>query len=204
MGAARSTDSADAASSDTNSVPTQAPQTGGGSEDDDYVSAHLYRFRRKLVRDLAWALTSPHVLGDPRLGGVGETDDVNEKTSSSDTSHESPEPSQEMGDTHDKEMGDTNATTTSSSKSNTSKAAHPRVFRDTDAVALLKRSTPWLTTLDHDDTHVLRWIKSQRGSTKLGFYFGALVEYAVRFNPAIGAEGTFCISQVMTLFSGPL
>jgi hypothetical protein len=31
----------------------------------DDVCSHLYRFSRKVVRDLAWAMSSPHVVGDP-------------------------------------------------------------------------------------------------------------------------------------------
>ena len=37
---------------------------GAWSARDD-VCSHLYRFRRKVVRDLAWAMSSPHVVGDP-------------------------------------------------------------------------------------------------------------------------------------------
>ena len=43
---------------------------------------------------------------------------------------------------------------------------------------------------------MLDWIASQRGSNKLGFYFGALVEYGVRFNPALAAEAVTTHRQV--------
>ena len=29
------------------------------------MCSHLYRFSRKVVRDLAWVMSSPHVVGDP-------------------------------------------------------------------------------------------------------------------------------------------
>jgi hypothetical protein len=70
------------------------------------------------------------------------------------------------------------------------------VFPDEDAKRLLEDSSTWLDALDADPSHVLDWIKSQRGSNKLGFYFGALVEYGVRFNPTIGAEAVTVHRQV--------
>jgi len=42
----------------------------------DDVSSHLYRFERKIVRDLAWALTSRNVVGDPERERKGEVVDV--------------------------------------------------------------------------------------------------------------------------------
>jgi hypothetical protein len=43
-------------------------------------------------------------------------------------------------------------------------------------------------------------VSSQRGANKLGFYFGALVEYAARFCPAIGAEAVTLHRQVASGF----
>ena len=37
---------------------------------------------------------------------------------------------------------------------------------------------------------------AQRGTNKLGFYFGALVEYAVRFCPSVGALAVTTQRQV--------
>ena len=134
----------------------------------DDVSSHLYRFERKIVRDLAWALTSRNVVGDPDLERKEEVVDV----LSSD-----PE-------------------TTKCAPSNTRNPLHPRVFPDEDAHRLFLDSIPWLDALDADPSHVLDWIGSQRGSNKLGFYFGALVEYGVRFNPALAAEAVTTHRQV--------
>ena len=41
--------------------------------------------------------------------------------------------------------------------------------------------------LDEDPSHLTRWVGAQRAN-KLGFYFGALVEYAARFCPSVGAR----------------
>lgn len=131
------------------------------------VSAHLYEYRRKarprpssrapflfpdlctppphppqVVRDLAWALASPHILSD----------DVD--------------------------------------------AHGVRVYSDDDARRALAESRAWLSSLDDDPAHLLRWVASQRGSNKLGFYFGALIEYAARFCPAIAAEAVTVHRQV--------
>ena len=120
----------------------------------DHVSSHLYRFERKIVRDLAWALTSPHVVGDP-----------------------------------ERELAEMEPSAKRAS-------CHPRVFPDEDAASLFTDSIPWLDALDADPTHLLDWIGSQRGSNKLGFYFGALVEYGVRFNPRLRAEAVTTHRQV--------
>ena len=120
----------------------------------DHVSSHLYRFERKIVRDLAWALTSPHVVGDP-----------------------------------ERELAEMEPSAKRAS-------CHPRVFPDEDAASLFTDSIPWPDALDADPTHLLDWIGSQRGSNKLGFYFGALVEYGVRFNPRLRAEAVTTHRQV--------
>ena len=71
-----------------------------------------------------------------------------------------------------------------------------RVYSDEDARRALADSRAWLSSLDDDPTHLLRWVASQRGSNKLGFYFGALIEYAARFCPAIAAEAVTVHRQV--------
>jgi hypothetical protein len=134
----------------------------------DDVSSHLYRFERKIVRDLAWALTSRNVVGDPERERKGEVVDV-------------PSSGEE---------------TTTRDPSNARNPSHPRVFPDEDAHRLFLDSIPWLEALDADPSHLLDWIGSQRGSNKLGFYFGALVEYGVRFNPALAAEAVTTHRQV--------
>lgn len=135
----------------------------------DDVSSHLYRFERKIVRDLAWALTSRNVVGDPERERKEEVVDV-------------PSSGEE--------------TTTTRDPSNARNPSHPRVFPDEDAHRLFLDSIQWLEALDADPSHLLDWIGSQRGSNKLGFYFGALVEYGVRFNPALAAEAVTTHRQV--------
>ena len=71
-----------------------------------------------------------------------------------------------------------------------------RVYSDDDARRALAESRAWLSSLDDDPAHLLRWVASQRGSNKLGFYFGALIEYAARFCPAIAAEAVTVHRQV--------
>ena len=134
----------------------------------DDVSSHLYRFERKIVRDLAWALTSRNVVGDPERERKEEVVDV-------------PSSGEE---------------TTTRAPSNARNPSHPRVFPDEDAHRLFLDSIPWLDALDADPSHLLDWIGSQRGSNKLGFYFGALVEYGVRFDPALAAEAVTTHRQV--------
>ena len=95
-----------------------------------------------MVRDLAWSLTSPHLVSDDEAS-------------------------------HD-----------------------VAVFTDEDAAALLEDAHPWLVSLDHDPGHLVRWVGAQRGTNKLGFYFGALVEYAVRFCPSVGALAVTTQRQV--------
>lgn len=169
--------SADAMGTDPNSTGERPERVRGDERHEphrasfarwDDVSSHLYRFERKIVRDLAWALTSRNVVGDPDLERKEEVVDV----LSSD-----PE-------------------TTKCAPSNTRNPLHPRVFPDEDAHRLFLDSIPWLDALDADPSHVLDWIGSQRGSNKLGFYFGALVEYGVRFNPALAAEAVTTHRQV--------
>ena len=138
---------------------------GAWSARDD-VCSHLYRFRRKVVRDLAWAMSSPHVVGDPEK------------------------------ERHETETRMSSGEKTSDAVPSAPRTRHPRVFPDEDARRLLEDSSPWLDALDADPSHMLDWIASQRGSNKLGFYFGALVEYGVRFNPSIGAEAVTVHRQV--------
>ena len=138
---------------------------GAWSARDD-VCSHLYRFRRKVVRDLAWAMSSPHVVGDPEK------------------------------ERHETETRTSSGEKTSDAVPSAPRTRHPRVFPDEDARRLLEDSLPWLDALDADPSHMLDWIASQRGSNKLGFYFGALVEYGVRFNPSIGAEAVTVHRQV--------
>ena len=137
----------------------------------DDVCSHLYRFSRKVVRDLAWAMSSPHVVGDPDT----ERHETETRTS---------------------EDGDKTSDAGEKTSAPRRPTCHPRVFPDEDAKRLLEDSSTWLDALDADPSHVLDWIKSQRGSNKLGFYFGALVEYGVRFNPTIGAEAVTVHRQV--------
>ena len=174
MGASQSSDTGvDVSASDveSTSTPDASPSRFERVEKaSDFVSSHLYRYRTKIVRDLAWALTSPHVLGDPNAeGGVveGRREDV----------------------------GDGGVDAIDGSKKKP-QSVHPNVFTDESASLLLKQSHPWLNQLDTNPSHITDWIKSQRGSNKLGFYFGALVEYSVRFNPAIGAEAVTVHRQV--------
>ena len=102
-----------------------------------------------MVRDLAWSLTSPHLVSDDEAS-------------------------------HD-----------------------VAVFTDEDAAALLEDAHPWLVSLDHDPGHLVRWVGAQRGTNKLGFYFGALVEYAVRFCPSVGALAVTTQRQVCLLYTSP-
>ena len=98
--------------------------------------------RSQVVRDLAWSLTSPHLLSDDA------------------TSHD------------------------------------VVLLTDEHAAGLLEDAHGWLLGLDEDPSHLTRWVGAQRGANKLGFYFGALVEYAARFCPSIGARAVTTRRQI--------
>lgn len=70
------------------------------------------------------------------------------------------------------------------------------VYADDEANDVLRNARDWLARLDDDPGPCVRWVANQRGANKLGFYFGALVEYAARFCPAIGATAVTVHRQV--------
>ncbi len=55
-------------------------------------------------------------------------------------------------------------------------------------------SEEWLRALDQDPSPLRDWLSQQHNRLRLGFYFGYLVEYWLRYCPAVGASDV-CIGQ---------
>ena len=51
-----------------------------------------------------------------------------------------------------------------------------------------ERSLPWLLALDADPTPLEDWLQRQHNVRRLGFYHAALLEFWVRFSPAVGSD----------------
>ena len=61
----------------------------------------------------------------------------------------------------------------------------PESLSDEWSGSLSRAALPWLTSIDDDDSKLCQWLAEQRGSTRLGFYFAALLEYWARFCPLL-------------------
>ena len=65
----------------------------------------------------------------------------------------------------------------------------PESLSDEWSRSLSRAALPWLTSIDDDDSKLCQWLAEQRGSTRLGFYFAALLEYWARFCPLLRPPG---------------
>ena len=73
-----------------------------------------------------------------------------------------------------------------------------RCLSDAWCLRLCEASLPWLHDLDADPSQLLGFLRAQRNVRRLGFYFAALLEFWIRFCPALAPQEAHKKRTVLT------
>jgi hypothetical protein len=73
-----------------------------------------------------------------------------------------------------------------------------RCLSDAWCLRLCEASLPWLHDLDADPSQLLVFLRAQRNVRRLGFYFAALLEFWIRFCPALAPQEAHKKRTVLT------